>query len=144
MSCWKESSAVLGPAALEISSTTKPRICKLFRLSYTKPLKKEEEEKKKHIFTIHVHWMYQSGKKDLDLRLPSIHQVFNIHVCREINCNYESWSFVILYLTLTMKSYYCREKQVLRIELKSWLFSRSSMSCISCHVMTGVFQNNSM
>lgn len=41
---------MLGPAALEISSTTKPRICKLFRLSYTKPLK-QEEEKKKGIFS---------------------------------------------------------------------------------------------
>lgn len=90
MSCWKESSAVLGPAALEISSTTKPRICKLFRLSYTKPLKQEEEKKKRHIFTIHVYWLYQSGKKYLDLRLPSIYHVFNIHVSRKISCSYES------------------------------------------------------
>lgn len=68
MLCWKESSAVLGPAALEISNTTKPRICKLFRLSYTKPLQKGK--KKKHVFTIHFHWSYQSGKTDSDLRMP--------------------------------------------------------------------------
>lgn len=90
MSCWNERSAVLGPAALEISSTTKPRICKLFRLSDTKPLKREEEENKEHIFTIHVYWLYQNGKKYLDLRLPSIQYVFNIHVIRDISCNYES------------------------------------------------------
>lgn len=46
MLCWNESSAVLGPAALEISNTTKPRICKLFRLSYTKPLQKGKKKKK--------------------------------------------------------------------------------------------------
>lgn len=46
MLCWKEMSAVLGPAALEISNTTKPRICKLFRLSHTKPLKKGQKKKK--------------------------------------------------------------------------------------------------
>lgn len=46
MLCWKESSAVLGPAALETSNMTKPRICKLFRLSYTKPLQKGKKKKK--------------------------------------------------------------------------------------------------
>lgn len=64
MLCWKESSAVLGPAALEMSNTTKPRICKLFRLSYTKPLQKRER-KKSTFFTTYFHWLYRSGKERL-------------------------------------------------------------------------------
>lgn len=70
MLCWKESSAVLGPAALEISNTTKPRICKLFRLSYTKPL-----QKNKKFFKFKKHIIYNPFllliTKHSDLELPS-------------------------------------------------------------------------
>lgn len=71
MLCWKESSAVLGPAALEMSNTTKPRICKLFRLSYTKPLQKRERKKAHFLQPIFTGYT-EVEKKDSDLRLLSI------------------------------------------------------------------------
>lgn len=73
MLCWKESSALLGPAALEISNTTKPRICKLFRLSYTKPLQKEKNKiLEKHIIYNPFSLLMTKQKERLRSRAPLI------------------------------------------------------------------------